>query len=310
MARADLPQLAGTLFLTDGGIETTLVFHEGLDLPYFAAFDLLKDAAGEAALRKYFLAYVALAKRLGMGCVLETATWRASADWAAKIGWSPAALAGANRRAVELLQRIRAEHATERTPIVVSGCVGPRGDGYNPERFMTPLEAERYHAPQIETFAGAGADLATAITMTYPAEAIGVGRAARRARLPVVISFTVETDGRLPDGTALGDAIAAVDAATDAAPAYYMVNCAHPTHFAAVLTPGAPWLARIRGIRANASTKSHAELDRATELDVGDPEDLAARYGELRARLPGLAVVGGCCGTDVRHVAAICAALH
>src|SRR5689334_1359134 len=259
-----LPQLAGPLFLTDGGIETTLVFHEGLELPYFAAFDLLKDAAGEAALRKYFLSYVALAKSLGMGCVLETPTWRASPDWAAKIGWSAADLAGANRRAVELLRRIRAEHAAERTPIVVSGCVGPRGDGYDPASFMTTLEAECYHAPQIETFAGAGVDLVTAITMTYAAEAIGVVRAARRAGLPVVIAFTVETDGRLPDGTGLGDAITAVDVATDAASAYYMVNCAHPTHFVDALAPGAPWLARVRGVRANASTKSHAELDRAT----------------------------------------------
>ena len=270
----------------------------------------MKDAAGEAALRKYFLAYVALAQQCGAGCVLESATWRASADWGAKLGYSPATLAGANRRAVELLQRLRAEHANEGTPMVVSGCVGPRGDGYNPESFMTALEAERYHTAQVETFRAAGADLVTAITMTYPAEAIGIARAARRAGLPVVISFTVETDGRLPNGDSLQSAIEQVDAATASAPAYYMINCAHPTHFTGVLTDGAPWVERIRGLRANASTKSHAELDQATELDVGNPEELGGQYRELRDRLPGLAVIGGCCGTDARHVAAMCRALE
>ncbi len=305
-----LPQLAGRLFLTDGGLETTLVFHEGLDLPYFAAFDLLKNAAGEAALRKYFLGYVALAKQHGVGFVLESATWRASADWGTKLGYSAATLAGANRRAVELLQRIRAEHATETTPMVVSGCVGPRGDGYNPESFMSARDAERYHAAQVETFRGAGADLVTAITMTYPAEAIGVTRAAQRAGLPAVISFTLETDGRLPNGDSLQSAIEEVDAATGSAPAYYMINCAHPTHFAGVLRAGAPETARIRGLRANASTKSHAELDQSTELDVGNPDELGRQYRELRNRLPGLAVIGGCCGTDLRHVAAMCRALQ
>lgn len=306
--RDALPQLGSDVFLTDGGIETTLVFLEGLDLPYFAAFHLLKDPAGEAALRRYFTDYAALARRHGVGFVLESATWRASADWAAKLGWSADALRDANRRAVVMLHEIRAAHASPTSPMVVSGCIGPRGDGYDPDAFMGADEAADYHAAQATTFRDTDADMVTAITMTYPNEAVGVTRAARAAGMPVAISFTVETDGRLPNGRPLGEAIDEVDAATGAAPAYYMINCAHPTHFADALAPEAPWTRRIRGLRANASTKSHAELDRATELDSGDPDDLARRYRALAARLPNLTVLGGCCGTDRRHVEAIAAA--
>ncbi len=306
--RDALPQLAGNTFLSDGGIETTLVFLEGLELPYFAAFHLLKDSAGEIALRKYFTGYAALARRVEVGFILESATWRASADWGAKLGYSADEMREANRHAIALLHEIRAQHESPATPMVVSGCIGPRGDGYNPESFMDATEAERYHGLQAATFRDADADMVTAITMTYPAEAIGVTRAAGAAGMPVAISFTVETDGRLPNGATLQAAIEEVDAATGNAPAYYMINCAHPTHFTTALPPGAPWTARIRGIRANASTKSHAELDQATELDFGNPVELAQQYRDLRACLPNLNVLGGCCGTDERHLEAIAAA--
>ena len=306
--RDALPQLSGGTFLSDGGIETTLVFLEGFELPYFAAFHLLKDTAGELALRKYFSSYAALARRVGVGFVLESATWRASADWGAKLGYSGDAMREANRKAIALLHEIREQHESAATPMVVSGCIGPRGDGYNPESFMDATEAERYHALQATTFRDADADMVTAITMTYPNEAIGVTRAAGAAGMPVAISFTVETDGRLPNGQTLREGIEEVDAATGNAPAYYMINCAHPTHFAATLPPGAPWTARIRGVRANASTKSHAELDQATELDFGNPAELAQQYRDLAARLPNLSVLGGCCGTDTRHLEAIAAA--
>jgi S-methylmethionine-dependent homocysteine/selenocysteine methylase len=307
--RSALPQLSGDVFLTDGGIETTLIFLDGLELPYFAAFHLLKDDAGTAALRKYFTAYAALARRLGTGFVLESATWRASADWGEKLGYSRDAIVDANRKAVTLLHAIRDAHEGGATRMVVSGCIGPRGDGYDPDAFMSADEAERYHALQATTFRDADADMVTAITMTYPNEAIGLTRAARAAGMPVAISFTVETDGRLPNGQPLGAAIEEVDAATASAPAYYMINCAHPTHFAGVLAQGAGWTSRIRGLRANASTKSHAELDQATELDAGNPAELAAQYRDLRATLANLTVLGGCCGTDQRHVEAIARAV-
>jgi S-methylmethionine-dependent homocysteine/selenocysteine methylase len=303
--RNHLPQLDGGLFLTDGGIETTLIFHDGLDLPLFAAFHLLRDEAGREALRRYYARYAALARELGLGFVLESPTWRASPDWAAKLGYTDAELARANRAAVALMVELRAAFQSDHAPTVVSGCVGPRGDGYSPRWIMSAAEAEAYHAAQIRTFAGTEADLVTAITMTHAEEAIGVVLAARAAGLPVAISFTLETDGRLPSGQALGAAIEAVDAATDAAPAYFMINCAHPTHFRDVLAAGGDWRQRIRGVRANASKRSHVELDEAKELDEGDPEELGAQHTDLMHLLPGLAVLGGCCGTDHRHVAAI-----
>ena len=287
------------MFITDGGMETTLIFKQGLDLPYFAAFVLLDDPDGAEALRAYYRSYIEIAQQRGVGIVVDTPTWRANPDWGEKLGYDAEALAGVNRSAVALLEELR-------TPEVrVSGCVGPRGDGYQVGTEMSPDEAERYHAPQVETFAATTADLISALTLTYAAEAVGIVRAAEET--PVVISFTVETDGMLPSGQSLGEVIEQVDAETDAAAEYFMVNCAHPAHFADALE--GRWLERLRGVRANASKKSHAELDEAEELDEGDPAELADRYRELHKRLPNLSVVGGCCGTDHRHVDAVCAAV-
>jgi homocysteine S-methyltransferase len=300
-----LPQLSGDrLFITDGGLETTLIFHLGLELPDFAAFDLLRDETGAEALRRYYEPYLEIAREHGAGIVLDSATWRASRDWGERLGYSAEALAEANRRAVGLVEELRA--STPDVQAVLDGVVGPRGDGYVVGETMTADEAEAYHAEQIGTFGSTAADMVSAITMTYVDEAVGIARAARAAGLPAAISFTVETDGRLPSGQPLGEAIEQVDAETDSAPAYFMINCAHPTHFEGVLE--GTWLARVGGLRANASRMSHEELDAAEELDEGDPDELAAQYRALRERLPNVAVLGGCCGTDDRHVAAIAAA--
>jgi S-methylmethionine-dependent homocysteine/selenocysteine methylase len=301
--RTSLPQLEGDLFLTDGGIETSLIFHQGLDLPEFAAFVLLDDEEGLDELRRYYEPYLALAKGSGAGFVLESPTWRASPGWAARLDVSAEKLDALNRRAIGLMEELR-EQAGD-NPVVISGCVGPEGDGYRPAVLLSSHAARDYHSTQIGTFSDTAADMVTALTMTYADEAIGVAQAAQDAGVPAVISFTLETDGRLPNGQGLGEAIEAVDEATGGAPAYYMVNCAHPTHFDDVLATDEPWRDRIRGLRANASTLSHDELDAAEELDDGDPDDLGARYAAVRSRLPQLNVVGGCCGTDHRHVAAI-----
>ena len=306
--RNALPQLAGTLFVTDGGIETTLIFQEGLALPDFAAFHLLATPEGEAALRRYFRTYAEIATRFGTGLILESATWRASADWGTRLGYTSGALADANRRAIHLLEDIRSEYETGRTPVVISGCVGPRGDGYVPARAMSAPQAEAYHREQIETLAGGGVDMVSAITMNYVDEAIGIARAAQRADTPVAVSFTVETDGKLPTGQTLKAAVEQVDAATSGYPSYFMINCAHPTHFDGVLADGEPWVKRIRGLRANASRMSHAELNEAPELDAGDAAELGQQYADLKRRLVHLNVMGGCCGTDHRHIEQIASA--
>jgi homocysteine S-methyltransferase len=306
--RADLPLLADRLFLTDGGLETTLIFHDGLALPHFAAVDLLRTPKGMQVLRRYYARHAAIADANGIGFILESPTWRASRDWGDRLGYAPGEMARLNRRAIDLMVELRDAFESPGSPMVISGCLGPRGDGYDPGRRMGEAEAETYHREQVDLFAASEADMVAAFTLNYVEEAIGIARAARRANMPAAISFTLETDGRLPGGNSLADAIVAVDAATGAAPLYYMINCAHPSHFAHVLAEGGAWLSRLRGLRANASRRSHAELDAAPELDAGDPIELGAAYRELRRRLPGLTILGGCCGTDHRHVQAICAA--
>lgn len=312
---ARLPQLEGGRFLTDGGIETVLIFHEGLTLPEFAAFVLLENAEGREHLRRYFRRYLDIgAATPDAGFVLESPTWRAGLDWGARLGFDTRAIQRINGAAIALMEELRAEYATRLArPIVVSGCIGPRGDGYVAGAPMAADDARRVHQPQVDALVAAGVDVVTALTMTTSAEGIGVARAAARAGRPAAVSFTVEVDGRLPSGETLREAIAATDADAAAhayaAPAYYMVNCAHPAHFEATLGALGSQRSRLRGVRANASRKSHAELDAATELDAGDPAELGRDYVRLDAALPALRVIGGCCGTDHRHVAAMSAAL-
>jgi homocysteine S-methyltransferase len=314
-AETRLPQQHGGWFLTDGGIETVLIYQDGIALPEFSAFVLLESKEGRAALRRYFRRYLEIAAQTkNAGFILESPTWRAGAAWGAKLGFDSAALRRINRDAIALMRELQTEYAA-RIPqgIVVSGCVGPRGDGYVAGAPMTLADAENAHRVQVEALAAAGADMITAMTMTTSAEAIGVARAAAQAEAAVAIAFTVETDGRLPSGETVASAIDAVDAdaaqAGRAAPAYFMLNCAHPSHFAHVLDGLGTRRARLRGVRANASRSSHAELDVATELDPGNPEELGADYAKLKVDWPALNVIGGCCGTDHTHVAAMAAAL-
>lgn len=287
--------------LTDAGLETVLLFDEGIDLPQFAAFPLVDSEDGRAALRRYYGPFLELAHDRDVPLVLSAPTWRANTDWGRLLGYEGNDLASVNRRAIEFLESMAADY----DDVVIEGSVGPRSDAYSPTLLMDADDAERYHAVQLRTFADAGCAQATALTLTYPEEGIGITRAATAAGIPIVVGFTVETDGRLPSGHSIEEAILAVDDATDGAPEFFVINCAHPTHFADALPEGDS-RKRIRGLRANASTLSHAELDEAEELDSGDPADLAQRYVALRGSLPALEVVGGCCGTDIRHVTAIC----
>jgi homocysteine S-methyltransferase len=303
--RSVLPQLVGGVFLSDGGLETSLVFLDGIELPHFAAFVLLDDELGRERLKSYYVPYLELcAESPGAGFVLETPTWRASPSWAALLGVDRERLRAINVLAVQLLCTLRDRWAPRLGgPVVVSGIIGPRGDGYRADAPDSVEDAAQYHSLQAEALQAGGVDMLAAVTMTTSAEALGVSLAAERVGLPVAVSFTVETDGRLPSGESLPDAIARVDAVSP--PAYFGINCAHPTHFVDSLATGGAWVDRIRSVRANASTKSHAELDESVELDIGDPGDLAQRYRGLKGVLPKLNVLGGCCGTDWRHLRAV-----
>lgn len=294
----------GRIFLADGGLETCMIYHEGLDLPHFASFVLVDRADGQEALRRYFTGYMEIAKRSGSGFVLDTATWRANMGWAPALGVAEPEIRAVNGRAAEFARQLRDAHATPDFPIVVNGAIGPSGDGYRVDAALTAERAEALHRPQIEALAEAGVDMVTAVTMTHVGEALGVARAARAAGVPHVLSFTVEVDGRLPSGEPLHEALAETEAKTGGSALFYMVNCAHPTHFARELL--GPMRDRIGGIRANTSRLSHAELDLATELDDGDPIEFGHFYGAFGRYLPNLRLIGGCCGSDHRHVGEAC----
>lgn len=305
--RQQLPQLGTKTFVTDGGMETILVFKHGIDLPCFAAYDLLRTQEGRNTLHKYYVDYAAIAKANSLGLVLETATWRANTDWGTEIGDDEQALQEINFRAVSLVDKVRQEYDSNEAPIVISGCIGPRGDGYVPGDEMQVSDARQYHSRQINTFKHSAVDMVSALTLSYSAEAIGIALAAEEAGLPCCISFTLETDGQLPNGESLQSAIAAVDGYPGTNVAYYMINCAHPTHFQHLFEDDAPSMERVRAVRANASCLSHAELDVAETLDDGNPDEFGDQLVRISKLAPQVTVLGGCCGTDERHIQHICA---
>lgn len=304
-----LPHQTDQKFVTDAGFETSMLFHKGFDMPHFAFFPMLRSEVGRTAMKEYFAPFIETARQHDAGFVLDTNTWRSSPDWLDLLGHAKGDHAEINQEAVAFAKGLRAEFG-EGANVLINGVIGPRGDGYDPATVMTADEAEDYHAFQVGIFADSQVDMVSAITMTNTPEAIGIARAAGDRGMPCVISFTLETDGRLPTGETLADAIAEVDSSCSRKPAYYMINCAHPDHFSEMLAQGGDWLDRIQGLRCNASRMSHAELDECTELDDGNPGELALQYSEITRLLPKLNVFGGCCGTDHRHVANICDALH
>ena len=303
--RNNLPQLNGKKFLTDGGLETTLIFQHGIDLPHFACFPMLNEPLKRQVLREYYEDYIRIAKRNNMGFILESPTFRSNADWGYKLGYDQADLREVNQMAIHQLAKMREEYEDDQAPIVISGCIGPRGDGYVVSEIMDVSEAKHYHRDQIQAFKDAGADMITCYTMNYMNEALGIAEAAKEMDIPAAIGITVETDGNLPSGESLKEVITAIDDITHKYPSYYMINCAHPSHFASRLN-GGKWKERIMAVRANASCKSHAELDESENLDPGDKKELANGYKELNRLLPNLKVIGGCCGTDHTHIEEIC----
>ncbi len=172
--RHNLPQVGDRVFLTDSGLETTLIFQDGIQLNQFASFELIKTEHGRQRLHDYFRQHARTAVDARMGFVLESATWRSNSDWGAKLGYSQDELDALNRASIELLVQVRNELETDDSPMPISGNIGPLGDGYVAGT-MGEAEAQALHAPQIRTFADSEADLVSAITMNYIDEAIGIG---------------------------------------------------------------------------------------------------------------------------------------
>ncbi len=307
--RTNLPQLSGQFFLTDAGIETDLIFNKGIDIREFAAHTLLPQENDRAAVADYFRQFLSLAREHGAGFILDSQTWKAHPHWSADLGEDEDFLREANRESIRFIASLREEFSDNSAPVVLCGVIGPRGDAYAPEAQVAAEEAQAYHSTQVGWLADTEVDMVAGVTFTQSDEAIGLVRAAQAANIPAAISFTVETDGRLPTGQSLSDAINAVDAATDSAAAYFGVNCAHPDHFFDVMEEG-KWSRRIRLLRCNASRQSHEELDACEVLDDGDPAELGQQYRELTERMPWINIFGGCCGTDLRHVSSIARAIQ
>ncbi len=301
-------------FLTNAGTETYLVFQQGFDLPEFCAFAVHEnEAEWNKLVEDYLHPILDTAASSGYGLMLDVLVWRAHGDFVEKLGRPRDEVAVINRRAVELARtaveqwRASSKITAESFPVLIVADTGPRGDGYQvSDSDVTADEACAYHRDQLQALADTGVDLVCALTMTTAQESVGIARAAASAGLPVIISPTVETDGRLPDQSTLGDFIETVDRETNSSPLFYMVNCAHTTHLMPTLEQAsnvqAAWLSRFRGFRANASAKSHEELDNSTELDRGDVAQLATQIREMKEKYQ-LCVIGGCCGTDHEHLA-------
>jgi len=305
---ADQPHMAlqsGRLYLTDGGIETWLMYKKGFEIPHFCAFHLLNDEKGRAAIRLYYQKHAEVALNAGAAFIFDSLTYRASRDWGNLLGYSAEGLAEMNLQALDLYREVARAIGNDPATTLYSGCIGPKGDAYETHLPLGADEAEDYHAAQVQTFAHGGADFVTGLTLNSPAEAIGIARAAKAAGLPSVISFTLEEAGLVGGRMSLEAAINAVDDATDGAPAHYMVNCTHPADFSPSLS-AAPWMARLSGLRANASTRDHGQLCQLGHLDEGDADDLARRHGAIAKAFPHINVYGGCCGTDHAHVEKIC----
>ncbi len=294
-----LGQNSETCFLCYTGLETDLIFNQNVDLPGFATFPLLESEAGRNRLVKSYQEQIDLAREFGCGTMLESATWMANGDRAAPLGYNREQLASANFAALKLLHQMASKNAD--VPLRISAQIGPRCDGYRPHMQMDETEAERYHAIQMAQIAQGSPDIVSAFTMSYSEEVIGIVRAAQHHSLPIAISFTLETDGKLPTGMALGEAIERVDAVTNHYTDYFLINCAHPDHFMANLVD-APWIKRLKGVVVNASRCSHEELDAADQLDDGDPQELGEAIGHIKQRFPHFQIFGGCCGTDLRHM--------
>lgn len=300
---------SGTVFLTEGGSETELMYRHGFELPEFAMFPLLDIPDAVTAMRDMFRAQLDVAAEFDLGFLLSGLDYRSSPDWGAKLGYSATALADANVAAIAFLKEIASDYRDQIPSLLIGGILGPRGDAYGLNREMTAEGAEQYHAVQLETLKRAQVDFACAMTFNNIPEAVGAARAAARIGIPLSVSLTLDRTHCLRSGPTLGEAIAGIDALTGLdAPDYYLVNCSHPLEYEPALDDGA-WIRRLRGVRPNASRMEKMALCKLNHLEAGNPVELAMQLGDLHARHPHMDVFGGCCGTGDTHLRAFARAL-
>lgn len=298
----------GRHYLTEGGFETEVLYKWGFELPQFAVFPLLEDATARQVMLDIYRRILDVARKHDVIPLLGSFDYRASADWGALLGYDQASLDDAVEYGITLLRDLVRAHAPELPEAYVAGYIGPRGDAYGRDDTITANEAEDYHTPQLLAQKRAKADLVWAMTFNSVPEAIGVVRAARAARMPLAVSFSLDSRSRLSTGPTVAAAIAEVDAATNGGPDFYTLNCSHPIEFEPALVPG-DWTRRLRGIRPNAAKMDKIALCKLGHLEDGDPVELGQQMSGLLDRYPHFDIWGGCCGTDHRHADQICAGL-
>lgn len=299
------PPREGVFYLTEGGQETEIMYRHGHKLPDFAMYPLFARPQAMADVRDMYRRYLETAVRHGFVALMGGLDYRASPDWASKLGFDAQALADVQLRCIDLLREFAKPFEPELPDVLIVGIVGPRGDAYSLNRTITAAEAEDYHSTQLATLKRAGVDLVSAMTFNNTEEAIGVARAAAGLGLPLAISFTLDSTSRLKSGPTVRQAITTVDAATgDARPDFYGINCSHPHEFTPALEPG-DWMQRVRSFRPNAAMMEKQQLCQIGHLVDGDPQELGAQMGALARRYPHIDVWGGCCGTWDAHLDAI-----
>lgn len=291
------------IFMINGGLETTLIYKYNLELPFFSCIDLFKNVNTKKIIYQYYLEYLKVAQKYNSFIIIDTPTWRFNKDWASKLGYNEIELLNRNKEAVVLISKLKNDYNN----IIISGKIGPKYEGYFISEKMSIEESKNYHSTQIKTFSELNIDIITASAMNYVEEAIGISYSAKDKSIPLVISFTLNNDSKLPSGMALEDAINYIDYITNEYPIYYMINCVHPKYFIELLriNKDKKWINRIRGIRPNASSKSHEELEKLNKLDSGNIDELANYCKEIKNICPNINIFGGCCGTNINHVESI-----
>ena len=305
MAKSFPDQEPGTLYLTEGGTETEIMYKYGYELPEFAMFTLLENKSAKAEMRAMFERYLDTVAEYGYCALMGGIDYRASSDWGDKLGYSRQALADIQQGCVEFLRDIAEPYADQIPRILFAGLLGPRGDAYGTGDQITATEAEDYHSMQLESVKAADADLALAATFNNIPEAIGVARAASKIGIPLCISFSLDSTSRLNSGPSFREAVETTDTESgEARPQFYGLNCSHPLEMEPALEPG-NWFQRVRMLRPNAVMMEKIALCKIGHLEDGDPEELGEQMGSLAQRYAHIDIWGGCCGTCETHLGQI-----
>lgn len=298
----------GLLYLTEAGTETEVLYKEGYELPHFAMWTLLDNPEAMERIGDMYRRYLDVAAENETGIVLCGFDYRASPDWAALLDVDRDGLREVIHRGIGFLRDVSDPYRDRVPHILLGGSIGPRGDAYSRGEPVTADSAEEYHSFQIACLKEAGADIACAHTFNNIPEAVGVARAARAEGLPLAMYFSLDSSSRLNTGPSLRDAVIETDSQTGNAPLFYGLNCSHPVEFEPALEPG-DWIDRLRSIRPNASKMEKIALCKLGHLEDGDPDELGAQMGDLARRYPHMDIMGGCCGTDERHLSRIAEAV-